>query len=198
MRELPVTVGCYIAWIRTRDREPSVGLFSNDFKLDLHTVLDFRPTLVKWKSHSVRCMWATSPSVSGSFAFVDFANQKHAQQAISRLNGSVYEGRRIIVRSAYTSRVSSHECTTFETKVKELRVKEESNGCSACSCKEAMGGRRLFARHDVEMVSDQEDENQFGLKTAVKKEKLEEQKMLLEIKKFEIEIQKLQLEIRKL
>ncbi|MGH0166118.1 UNVERIFIED_CONTAM: hypothetical protein FKN15_050279 [Acipenser sinensis] len=132
------------------------------------------------------------------FAFVDFANQKNAQQAISRLNGSVYEGRRIIVRSAYTSRVSSHECSTFETKVKELRVKEESRGCSACSCKEAMGGRRLFARHDVEMVSDQEDENQFGLKMAVKKEKLEEQKMLLEIKKLEIEIQKLQLEIRKL
>ncbi|KAK1164421.1 hypothetical protein AOXY_G14720 [Acipenser oxyrinchus oxyrinchus] len=132
------------------------------------------------------------------FAFVDFANQNSAQQAISRLNDSVYEGRRIIVRCAFASRVSSHECTTFETKVKELRVKEESNGCSACSCKEAMGGRRLFARHDVEMVSDQEDENQFGLKTTVKKEKLEEKKMLLEIKKLEIEIQKLQLEIRKL
>ncbi|XP_058841171.1 RNA binding protein fox-1 homolog 2-like isoform X1 [Acipenser ruthenus] len=132
------------------------------------------------------------------FAFVDFANQNSAQQAISRLNDSVYEGRRIIVRCAYASRVSSHECTTFETKVKELRVKEESNGCSACSCKGAMGGRRLFARHGVEMVSDQEDENQFGLKTAVKKEKLEEKKMLLEIKKLEIEIQKLQLEIRRL
>ncbi|RXM30996.1 Disintegrin and metalloproteinase domain-containing protein 9 [Acipenser ruthenus] len=50
-----------------------------------------------------RGKYCSNTERQGCFAFVDFANQKNAQQAISRLNGSVYEGHRIIVRSSLLS-----------------------------------------------------------------------------------------------